>query len=446
MNDRAEVLKNRVNNSPSPVTPPETQFGKHASAVGSAVVSGIGNKLSQLPKAKNAIMSGLTDKANRVARYFGGTTAIDLEKEKKKLDSSISANTFAPSTLTPSVNSSQKGGGPGPSTPGPAQLTQAMEQKGTARFDPTKLTLGNNEYTGEVGMFKDGKQLDSGSVRLSGGNLGGTPLPAGQSPFFMKSEAAKGLTQPQPQTGIPGATASPTAIPGSMGGGDWTNAMNQETAMLNQTLNPKLKPGEFMDWGKMGGQGSQQGGTGDPLFKDLESRISDLTNQNKQLMGGYGQSVKMGSMSNFDRQANLVMNNKSIKDMNNMLTNRSSLANDLVKALITAQSGKDTANIKAGTDLATTAMNNKALMDSTGMKEFGDMARAEALRAAAVPKENREEVNSKRQILKDRASALKPLIDAGDQNAIKTLQEIIDEMDALGATELDYSKIPGRSK
>jgi hypothetical protein len=200
----------------------------------------------------------------------------------------------------------------------------------------------------------DGTKADPSKTRLSGGNLGGTPLPAGQSPFFIKSEAAKGLTQPQPQTGIPGVTQAPGAVPGSMGS-DWTGIMNQETAMLNSVANPNLKPGQYQDFSKSIGMNGTPGG--DSAFRSIESQIADLTNMNKQLMGGYGQSVEMGRMSKRKRDALWTSNTEQITKLNESLTGRSTLANDLVKALLQAQ-----------TTEKTTGMTNAAGLDQERIK------------------------------------------------------------------------------
>lgn len=238
---------------------------------------------------------------------------------------------------------------------------------GNERFDKTKLTLGNTP-SGKVGMFKDGEMLDPSKTRLSGGNLGGTPLPVGQSPFFMKSQAAQGLV---PQAGtasaIPGMQQNPAV---TTPGGNMTGIMNQETAMLSAALGQNMKPGQYQDFSKSIGMNPSTPG-GDAAFRSIEAQIADLTNMNKQLLGGYGQTTDMGRMSQGKRMAMVQKNSETIKGLNDSLTGRSTLANDLVKALIGAQTGEKTTamtaaagteqeRIKAGATMGSAAINADA--------------------------------------------------------------------------------------
>jgi len=365
----------KINESPSPFL---SQVKKGIDWT-TSTVGGIVQKSKDLRNTARNDQGSYPKIQQRVGDYLGGTGDATLGDEKKKLDQTLRQNTFKLSVLSPNK--------PSPSAPGngttntvPSKLIGAQQEAGTSRFDKSKLTLGNNPYTGQVGMFKDGQMLEPGSVRLSGGNLGGTPLPVGQSPFFMKSEAAKTLV-PQPGTAsaIPGMQQNPAV---TMPGGDWTGTMNQETAMLSTALGQNMKPGQYQDFSKSIGMNPNTPG-GDGAFRNIESQISMLNNQNSQLMGGYGQSVEMGNMSKTKRLAMVQANNEQIKGLSDSLTGRSTLANDLVKALLTAQTGKETTamtanagteqqKIKTAGDVQVGAMAAAATQGSTAYKQQVD--------------------------------------------------------------------------
>lgn len=325
------------------------------------------------PKQKNANdLATDTSRANASASSVKrGVATLNSNKPEDSTVRHIAKEAVSSFSKTPVNNPSlggkydetvfrnKNGPGNGSTNTVPSKLIGAQQEAGTSRFDKSKLTLGNNPYTGQVGMFKDGQMLEPGSVRLSGGNLGGTPLPAGQSPFFMKSEAAKGLV---PQAGtasaIPGMQQNPVL---TTPGGNMTGIMNQETAMLSAAMGQGMKPGQYQDFSKSIGMNPSTPG-GDAAFRSIEAQIADLTNMNKQLAGGYGQSTEMGGWSKTKRTNMIMQNTDQIRQLNDSLTGRSTLANDLVKALLAAQTEKETTamtanagtereRIKAGADI-----------------------------------------------------------------------------------------------
>ncbi|MDY0228034.1 MAG: hypothetical protein RBR38_14550, partial [Desulfomicrobium apsheronum] len=309
----------------------------------------------------------------------------------------------------------------------------AQQEAGTSRFDKSKLTLGNNPYTGQVGMFKDGEMLDPTKTRLSGGNLGGTPLPAGQSPFFMKSQAAQGLV-PQPGTAsaIPGMQQNPAV---TMPGGDWTGAMNQETAMLSTALGQNMKPGQYQDFSKSIGMNPSTPG-GDGAFRNIESQISMLNNQNSQLMGGYGQSVEMGNMSKTKRLAMVQANNEQIKGLSDSLTGRSTLANDLVKALLTAQTGKETTAMTANAGTEQEKIKAGATLGAAQYEAVGRSGDAALKREQEGQyKQSNFDLNK----LKAVQTSLQKQYDANQDPSIKSkLDEINSAIEMLGTGSDDY--------
>ena len=214
--DNAKVLKNRVNNSPSPGVPSdEKKLLSESEKI-------LNDPAGYVPPGQKTIFTAAAEginknKAIKRANELGGNYDETIFRNKNN-----------------SKSKPNLGPGNGTTNTVPSKLIGAQQEAGTSRFDESKLTLGNNPYTGQVGMFKDGQMQEPGSVRLSGGNLGGTPLEAGQSPFFMKSQAAQGLV---PQSGtasaIPGMQQNPAV---GMPGGNWTGMLNQDNALFKAQM------------------------------------------------------------------------------------------------------------------------------------------------------------------------------------------------------------------
>ena len=295
-------------------------------------------------------------------RYFLGTT--DLSPEKRELDQALRQNTFKPSTLSP-AGSVQNSPGSNPTNTVPSKLIGAQQDAGTSRFDKSKLTLGNNPYTGQVGMFKDGQMLDPSSVRLSGGNLGGTPLPDGQSPFFMKSEAAKGLV-PQPGTAsaVPGTQQSPAA---TMLGGNWTGMLNQDDAIFKARM---------ANIGK-----DYRVGAGNPAFaKDpqmaqllarrdsLQSNVDTFNRQNPLDRG-----ASVGDI--ISNRAATYQQRKEIEGLNKDIFGHSDLGTKLQMAMLDSLTKKDISRGDNQTKLAQQNMENQGMFDTHAMMEANANAR-----------------------------------------------------------------------
>lgn len=214
--------------------------------------------------------------------------------------------------------------------------------------------IGNS--TSSPGTF-NGKVVNVGA----GGalTLGGNPV---KEAMFIKSEAAKGLV---PQAGtasaIPGMQQNPAL---TTPGGNMTALLDQDTALFSAQMGA-VNRGESLTGPGFGGGSQVPGGApqiGDRAYRDLEKNITDMRNQQKALMSGNYSPSAFGTLSPTRRMAMAASLGEQIKGMEDTLFNRSSLANDLVKALLAAQAGKETtamtanagteqARIKAGADI-----------------------------------------------------------------------------------------------
>ena len=391
---------------------PETGAGSRDA--GSYGIRSVPEKIAGLFKSTG----GLDDDAR--ARLFPGTVPAKNSTISGYSDISGLQKAEAKAGLRPKMpvgNSSSYGSNQG--TPVKSQVDDKLS---IDRFDPNKLTLGNGP-DGQVGMFKDGQMLDPGSVRLSGGNLGGTPLPAGQSPFFMKSEAAKTLV-PQPGTAsaIPGMQQNPAV---TTLGGNMTGLMNQETAMLSSVLQGTKSGANF---GQNFGQApAAPGGApqiGDRAYRDLERNITDMRNQQKAFMSGNYSPSAFGTLSPTKRMAMAASLGEQIKGMEDTLFNRSSLANDLVKALVAAQSGENIAGTAAA------AGTEQQKIKTAGDIQVGAMDAAATQGSNAYKQDvNAEHKNKTRQSVNIRAG-IKSLEDEYAQNQDPSIKKQLDDLRA----------------
>ena len=139
--------------------PDRSQFiqdlGSAVNAVGGAFKS-VGSWADEGIKniANTPFMPGTRD-------YIFGTQKSTLDKEGERLAAASSSNTFKPSKLTVDLNSPGKNPVNGSTNTVPSKLIGAQQEAGTSRFDRSKLTLGNNPYTGQVGMFKNGEMISN---------------------------------------------------------------------------------------------------------------------------------------------------------------------------------------------------------------------------------------------------------------------------------------------
>jgi len=356
--DNAKLMKNVVQNKPSPVMEPTTPFGKHVSGIGKSVVSGIGNKLSQVQDAKNAIAGGVTDKFNQIGRYFGGTTSRDLKKEKKGLDVALDSNTFKPSTLSPGQPQA-----PSPSAGVPRQSGFAPNPD--AQFDrlgagprpgaelgPDK-TITQNRF-GEVGLWdKAGKRLDPMQNRVSGGNLGGTPVPAGQETSFMK------------------VGSNPNG-PGVI---NYTELFNRDAKMAGlamESAKAGQPPGGFFTGPGEPGSGNYSQDSMMSQFKGrrdmIQSRLDDFERKNV-----LGPNASLGDIVN-QRIASKGMRDE-IKQIDEQIFGRTELANKIMAALIGNKGALDVQSLQNQGGMEKQALDNAGTYGVREMMEQAETGR-----------------------------------------------------------------------
>lgn len=234
------------------------------------------------------------------------------------------------------------------------------------------LTL-TQDGQGTVSMFNaDGTKADPSKARLSGGNLGGTPLPAGQSPFFMKSEAAKTLV-PQPGTAsaIPGMQQSPAV---TMPGGNWTGMLNQDDAIFKAQM---ANVGQ-----------DYRIGTGNPAFasdpmmaQSLARRDSlqaslDTFNRQNPLRPG----ASVGEI--ISNRAATAAQRKELEALNADIFGRSDLGTKLQMAILDSLTKKGIAAGENQTALAKQGLENEGQFATRSMMEGNENLRhAASLRA-----------------------------------------------------------------
>ena len=148
---------------------------------GSQFIQDLGSAVSAVGGAFKSVGSwadeGIKNLANtpfmpETRDYLFGTQKSTLDKEGERLAAASRSNTFNPSKLTIGLNSSGKNPGNGTTNTVPSKLIGAQQEAGTSRFDKSKLTLGNNPYTGQVGMFKNGEMISNQDAATALGQKG----------------------------------------------------------------------------------------------------------------------------------------------------------------------------------------------------------------------------------------------------------------------------------
>ena len=116
---------------------------------------------------------GIKDLANtpfmpETRDYLFGTQNSTLDKEGSRLAAASSSNTFKGTPGSPFAKTNSSG----TTNTVPSKLIGAQQEAGTSRFDKSKLTLGNNPYTGQVGMFKNGEMISNQDAATALGQKG----------------------------------------------------------------------------------------------------------------------------------------------------------------------------------------------------------------------------------------------------------------------------------
>ncbi|NCC84650.1 MAG: hypothetical protein EOM03_11060 [Clostridia bacterium] len=219
---------------------------------------------------------------------------------------------------------------------------------------------------GTVSLFNaDGTKADPSKIRLSGGNLGGTPLPAGQSPFFMKSEAAKGLVpQPGPDSANPGTPQAPAA---TMLGGNMTGMFAQDDAIFKARM---------ANIGK-----DYRVGAGNPAFAN-DPQMAQLLARRDSLQSSVDTFNRQNPLDRGARVGDIISNRaathqqrKEIEGLNKDIFGRSDLGTKLQMAMLDSLTKKDISQGENQTTLAKQNMENQGQWDTRTMMEGNENMR-----------------------------------------------------------------------
>jgi hypothetical protein len=386
------------------------------------------------PGSKDSGSYGAGRVVTGVKDFFKGASGLDDQQRAR----------LFPATV-PRTNASLSGY---PDVPG----LKASEAKAGLRpkvgtssdySDKPPVIPGQKKDPNKLGTFTRGGKTQEVTTDSSGG------LFLGKSPFkeamFIRSEAAKTL---------PGVNATPApAIPGMpptqsvMPGGNWTGLMDMETAALTSAMSPGGGvPGATQPSFMRGGV--QPGQEGDRTYRTIESQITDLFNQQKALTSGNYSPSAFGTLTPGQRMRYASQLGEQIKGLQDTLTGRSGLANELVKALIGAQAATATANTAAGAELGKAAITGDATVKAAGLD-----AQAAATNAGLKRNDDNVDKQEKRQI-----SALKGVISelrqrqANGDNSPEIQKQLDEHTAALAAfgygedDDIDYSSIPDPKK
>ena len=273
----------------------------------------------------------------------------------------------------------QKPGVPGSATgtsnqsaPGPADLSKALDaagQKNINRFDPSKLTIGNNEFTGQVGLFKDGQMLDSSKMRLSGGNLGGTPLPAGQQTTFNR------ISVP-----MPGGAAAPSGgAPAQPGASGFTGTTNYTNLFANDAKIDAMRLANAKNDYRIGEgnprffTGPGEPGAGNYAPGSATSQFQDRRNLVQAQLDEYNRRNPLASNASVGEIIAHQANTKSMRDeiqhIDEQIFGRTDLANKIMTALIGKDATLGAQALENEGKMSIQALENQSLNDLWTMRE-----------------------------------------------------------------------------
>lgn len=288
------------------------------------------------------------------------------------------------------------------------------------------ITFAPKDHTQTLGTF-NGKPVTNNPVTgmLS---LNGSPV---KEAGFIRSEAAKTLPGVPQGSNVPGIGARTP-------GGDVARLLDMETGVMTSSMSQPSNPGSFF-----GAKGAPQ--EGDRAYRDLEKNITDLTNQQKALTSGNYSPSAFGTLSPGQRMNYAAQLGEQIKGMQDTLFNRSSLANDIVKALIGAQSAQGVAGTAADAELKKAQITGQYGVAEAGVTASGAQATAGQKRTDDLAdKQVKNQISATRGAL----SEMRQLQSNGDSSP--ELQKKIDDalavLISLGVNEdddEDYTVVPG---
>jgi len=261
-----------------------------------------------------------------------------LSGEQAQLQRTVSSNTFRPSSGIP------KSEGRSSDVPGLMAGVATAAANNVNRFDPSKLTLGNNEFTGQVGMFKDGKMLDTAQSQNA---LGIDKKPG---VFIGKIDTSK------------------------MGGTiDFTQMFDQDAKIAQARLN---NAGQDYVFGNQNpqfftGPGEPGPGTYGREMNDMRSRRDLLLSQVDSFNRSNPVRPNMNLGESIDRALATKGMRDEIRQIDAQIFGRTELANKIMTALIGNQG-----------DLAKQGMANQGALDQQAMENSGTFATRQMMEAA----------------------------------------------------------------
>lgn len=156
--------------------------------------------------------------------------------------------------------------------------------------------------------------------------------PAGKVNRVKEAGYIRNADQPKPAgtSPLPGGVQQALGLPG----GDYTGALNAETAMLAAAS----QPGAGASFG--GQQSLPAGGvkTGDSYFRGLEMERTNILNRIDSFQKGNYSPSTYGSLKPIEIAKMVAADQERLKNIDTALTGRSELANEIVKAIIGANS------------------------------------------------------------------------------------------------------------
>lgn len=301
----------------------ETPFGQDVSSFFKKLGANLAERNNRLVSERES-GNTVAKTFQKVGDYFTGTGEKTLSGEKSRLDSALQSNTFKPSGAP---NLQQPSLAPGmPRQAGFVPNPDAQFERLGAGPRPgaefgSGMTITQNRF-GDVGIFDSlGKRAAPGQ-RFSGGDLGGTPLPAGQSPFFMKMNT------------------SPENMSGTI---NYTDTFAQDAQRFGMQMENAKNDYRIGDGNPRFFTGPGEPGPGNYGQDSMMSQFRSRRDQLQSSLMDYERKNPLGPNATVGDIISQRAGSKTIRDeirqIDEQIFGRTELANKIMTALI----GKDTA-------------------------------------------------------------------------------------------------------
>lgn len=197
---------------------------------------------------------------------------------------------------------------------------------------PNGINLTPQSHTQNLGTMTVGgvtKQVNTNPL----GDLT-TVDPAGKMSRIKQAGFIRNADQPK----APGTSPLPGGVHQALGlpGGNYTGMMNAETAMLTAAANPGGGAGGAISSGRPGVPQQTGVQAGDQYFRSLEAERVDLLNRAKAFNSGNYSPSAYGTLTPMQRAKMVASDQGRLNEIDTALTGRSELANDIMKAILGA--------------------------------------------------------------------------------------------------------------